>query len=294
MTFDRWAKELLLNELKCNGEVKYDKKGGWYCYSSGFLLRVAVEKISFGFFRINYEVMPLVAKLRNEFRHQYLIMFGIEDAEQFYCKIKNFSLAQRADSPLQRSKIELPETYEVAASIICEFLNPFFNSLTSYRQYCIECIDLQFMLLDIGADASERRQLAIDSFEHGAPSNKEIEEDPLYAKGYPWHTIRMTELPYVYAALGKYEEAVTAIRTLRSRCIELDQSTYENGYITKADYESRIEKENKRDAEIEQAMAANDHARCKAILDKNYQENRIMIREHLGFELPETWEQFVD
>lgn len=26
MTFERWAKELLLNELKCNGEVKYDKK----------------------------------------------------------------------------------------------------------------------------------------------------------------------------------------------------------------------------------------------------------------------------
>lgn len=253
-----------------------------------------MEKISFGFFRINYEVMPLVAKLRNEFRHQYLVMFGIEDTEQFYCKIKNFSLTQRAASPLQRSKIELPETYEAAASIIREFLNPFFNSLASYRQYCIECIALQFMLLDMGADDSERRQFAIDSFEHGAPSNKKIEEDPLYAKGYPWHTIRITGLPYVYAALGKYEEAVTAIRALRSRCIELDQSTYEKGYITEAEYKVRIEKENKKDAAIEQAMASNDHERCKAILDKNYQENRIMIREYLGFEIPETWEQFVE
>lgn len=101
-------------------------------------------------------------------------------------------------------------------------------------------------------------------------------------------------MPYVYAALGKFEEALTEIRVRRQARMESVEFNYSIGTYANREDEYLAEKqriENK-DHEIEVAMEEKNVARIQEILSENYQRNRQLIYERIGLEIPEKYETY--
>ena len=101
------------------------------------------------------------------------------------------------------------------------------------------------------------------------------------------------QMPYVYAALGKVEEALTEIRVRRQARMESVEFNYSIGTYANREDEYLAEKqriENK-DHEIEVAMEEENVARIQEILSENYQRNRQLIYERIGLEIPDEYDR---
>lgn len=286
MTFQRWAKELLMKEMDCEGQITYNRENGWCCLTAtGFLLRAKFEKIRFGNFRLNYEIMPLVGGIGKT--PTGTLTAYERDAKIDYDNIRGLSMDERRLNSLETAAFESPKTYESAAEIIHDFLNPLFQSLQSYREYCINCIYMLMLWKNVGTQESDRRKLAADYFDNRLPVDRAL-KDPNYPSYYPSHTVLTTSMRYVYAAMDKYQEALDEIRGIKDKIVDVIRMNYKWGYITKGDMVSDIQEAMQENADLEQAMVENDHTQCMEILNRNYQKNRILIKETLGFDLPSS------
>ena len=113
-----------------------------------------------------------------------------------------------------------------------------------------------------------------------------------YPPNFPWFTARINQIPYVYAFLGKYDDALARIRGRRQKQLQSlesarARSSYANreeAYLAQRQY---IETE---DREIEVAMEEKNVARIQEILSENYQRNRQLVYERIGLEIPEKYE----
>lgn len=290
MKFDKWAKDILIRELKPNDNVSYLPKRGWYsATSTGFLLRVELRKRSFGQFLVEYEIMPLVAPLFVSADKTLLTMGFPRDAiadYQMTTHIHNIDIY----SLFRRNAIHLPEINETCAAIIRHYLNPQFESLSSYERYRKESITGFCRIVYQGLGDQEICALSKQLINGKVPDNmRNPDIEGNYPSNYPWYTNFMNQMPYVYAMLGRYEEALSKIRGQRQNKIHGIEFNFKMGFITKETFDTRIQEANAEDAEIEQAMATSDVALCRTVLDRNYQKNRSLIREHLGLDLPESY-----
>ena len=294
MTFETWAKELLCKELKNQGTMVYIRKPrerqGWYCATpNGFLLHVDAEKMRFGFFRINYEIMPLIGRIWEGVGdiHPATMGMNYDMALDYIFKFGGDPLEHKSQN-LKTKCIGEMETDEVVVDMIRSYLNPLFDSLTSYEDYCKAAIEIMLFPRE-DVDRTKRAEVAQMLYEN--PHDVQLEMSAMlqerYPPDYPWYTQRINQMPYVYAYLGKYEEALAEIRGLRHVRLQVSKNSYEFGYISENAYlqdKQRIEKEN---YEIEAAMLAKDPALVHELLSANYQRNRTLIRERLGLEIPE-------
>lgn len=294
MTFETWAKELLCKELKNQGTMVYIRKPrerqGWYCTTpNGFLLHAEAEKVSFGFFRINYEIMPLVGRIYEAVGNNPPVSMGGNDDMAFDYIFKFGSFSHDHKSLNLRSKcIGESETDETVIDMIRNYLNPLFDSLSSYEDYCKDAIEIMLSYRD-DVDRKKRKEVAKMLYEnpHDVQVEMSAELRRRYPADYPWYAQRINQMPYVYAFLGKYEEALAWIRGGRHVRLQVSQNAYELGDYTENEYlqdKQRIEEE---DREIETAMQTGDTALVHKILLSNYQRNRTLIRERIGLELPE-------
>lgn len=294
MTFETWAKELLCKELKNQGTMVYIRKPrdrqGWYCATpNGFLLHVEAEKIRFGFFRINYEIMPLVGRIYEGVGDNPPVSMGMnyDMALDYMFKFGDAPLDHKSRN-LKTKYIGESETDETVVDMIRDYLNPLFDSLTSYENYCKAAIEIMLFPRD-DVDRAKRKEVAQKLYEN--PHDVQLEMSAMlresYPADYPWYAQRINQMPYVYAFLGKYEAALAMIRGLRHARLKAIKNNYEYGCLTENRYlqdKREIEIENH---EIEAAMLANDTALIHELLSANYQRNRTLIRERLGLELPE-------
>ncbi len=295
MTFETWAKELLCKELKNQGTMVYIRKPrerqGWYCPTpNGFLLHVEAEKIRFGLFRINYEIMPLVGRIREGVGDNPPVSMGMnyDVAGDYVWKIGSASIEHKSHW-LNSKCIGESETDETVIDMIRDYLNPLFDSLTSYEAYCKESIEI---MLHSRADVDRKKWKEVAQMLYENPHDVQLEMSAMlserYPPDYPWYAQRINQMPYVYAFLGKYEEALAELRGIKHVRLQVSKNSYEYGYITENRYlqdKQRIEEENH---EIETAMQEKDTVRVKNILEANYQRNRELIYERLGLELPST------
>lgn len=301
MTFERWAKELLCDELKNQGTTYYIKKPsarqGWYCVTpTGFLLHVKAEKGRNGFFGICYEIMPLIGKLL-EYPKIFSLtrplpvgMGTITDMALLYTRKFGLDYCNDECSHLRSAEIDLPKTRETAEEMIRNYLNPLFDSLSSYESYCKAAIEIELYVCE--RDKVKRRQMAQLLFDCGLDAGVDREDhcsqdSPIY---YPWYARHTTAMPYVYAALGKYEAALAHIRAIREMRMKTLTNAYERGdYAKRTDvYWERMDELKRDDNEIEMAMQANDAELVKEILEKNYRRNKEIVHKQLGIDLPET------
>ncbi len=299
MTFETWAKELLCKELKNQGTMIYVRKPrerqGWYCATpNGFLLHVEAEKIRFGDFRIKYEIMPLIGRIAEAVKgapYVPSVSMGMNyDMALDY--IGKFGYSYNHNSRLLRSKsIGEGATDEIVVDMIRNYLNPLFESLTSYENYCKAAIEIMlFHNKDI--DVNKRKEIAQMLFDR----RPDVGIDPPvyyrdnYPSDYPWFAQKINQMPYVYALLGKYEDALAKIRGIRHVRMKSLEYNYTIGtYTNRMDNSlSQKQKKENEDHEIETAMQEKDIVRIRNILEANYQRNRELIYERLGIEIPET------
>lgn len=299
MTFETWAKELLCKELKNQGEMFYIRKPsiyqGWYCLTpTGFLLRVKPEKISYGFFRFNYEIMPLVGRIVDapkDYPHALgVTMEGcFSDTAYGYAWKFSHPFGHKSTS-LRTKKIEEDETKEIVLDMIHNFLNPLFDSLTSYENYCKALIEIR--LYPMERNEIKRRELVKRLFDHGVNAGVDRGEfcRSEFPIDYPWFADRINQMPYVYALLGKFDEALAMIRGIRKVRLGVIEFNYEIGTYTNRmdDYLKAVQDTKSKNHEIETAMQEKDIDGIRNILEANYQRNRELIYERIGFEIPET------
>lgn len=299
MTFERWAKELLCKELKSQGTTYYIKKSivnqGWYCLTpTGFLLHVYADKQRFGNFEIKYEIMPLIGRITElsaDFpipkAYKIPVAMGVGYDVRFLYKRK---FCHKKLISLRSADIELPQTYENAKKMICDYLNPLFDSLNSYENYCKATIEIELYTSE--RDERKRKHMAQLLFDRGieAGINRENHCPEEYPEYYPWYASYTTAMPYVYAALGKYEVALAHIRAIREVRMQVLTNAYKRGdYAKNPDmFLKKMEELKRDDNEIEMAMQANDAELVKQILENNYRRNQELIRESLGIEIPEN------
>jgi hypothetical protein len=294
MTFETWAKELLCRELKKQGTMVYIRKPrerqGWYCTTeNGFLLHVEAEKISFGFFRINYEIMPLVGRITEAVGNNPPVSMGMnyDVAHEYLFKFGRYSPDHKSLN-LRSKCIGESETDETVIDMIRNYLNPLFDSLLSYEDYCKDAIEIM-VSYRTDVDRKKKKEVAKMLYEnrHDIQVEMSAELRKTYPADFPWYAQRINQMPYVYAFLGKYEEALAWIHGIRHARLEVSQYNYEHGYSTENDhlqYKQILEEE---DREIEVAMQTGDTALVQEILLSNYQRNRTLIRERIGLEFPE-------
>lgn len=301
MTFETWAKELLCRELKSQGTVLYVRKPrdgkGWYCATpNGFLLRVEADKERFGYFGINYEIMPLVGRVyeaKPGDPGDPIVSMGLkQSATTDYAARSGFFFQHKINS-LQTKSIGERETDELVVEMICNFLNPLFASLTSYENYCKAAIEtcLGFMV----QPEARRKEVAHGLFYRtpGVDFFPPLYDQSEFPPNYPWFTNRINQMPYVYAFLGKYDDALTRIcawrqdqmQSLESACARGFYANREEAYSRQKQY---IENE---DREIEVAMKEKNVARIQEILSENYQRNRQLIYERIGLEIPDEYDR---
>ena len=298
MTFERWSKDLLCKELKAQGDVYYIKKPirrkGWYCViPTGFLLRVEAEKINYGFFRLNYEVMPFVGRIvvppNRMLSRGSVAMGNLTDAARPYMKKFGFDPLNHKCTELRRDEIHLPETYDTAADIIRNFLNPLFDSISTYESYAKAAIEIELYTKE--QDEARRKEMVQRLFGQGIAAGVDrtgnCPKD--YPQSFPWYARQTTAMPYVYAALNKYEAALAYIRSIRElRMQALDRNRDMVFFQNRMEeYCARAESLKRENCELETALQTSDTDRVKEILQKNYERNRDLVREMLGIELPE-------
>lgn len=296
MTFKTWSKELLCKELKNQGKMLYIRKPdtlqGWYCFTpSGLLLHVEPEKIRYGFFRFNYEIMPLVGRFGGS---EYLphdsavTMDGSRDVAYDYTSKFEYPFGHKSRS-LKTKEIRESATNEVALEMIHNYLNPLFDSLTSYENYCKSSIEIR--LYPMERNEIKRRKLVELLFTHGinAGINRGEFCPSEYPADYPWFADRINQMPYVYALLGKFEDALAMIHGIRHVCLQATQNSYQLGYTTENNYLKNVKIIESKDCEIEVAMQEKDIVRVRSILEANYQRNRKLIYERLGLEISEVF-----
>lgn len=301
MTFETWAKELLCRELKSPGTVHYVRKPrnfqGWYCATPyGFLLHVEAAKESFGYFGINCEIMPLVGRIteaREDLPYIPPVSMGLMmSATSDYAARSGFPFRSEI-SFLKTKSIDEGKTEELIVEMIHNYLNPLFASLTSYESYCKSAIEA--MLIPMVQSEAKRKALAEGLF-HRTPGVEFF--PPFYDQsempaGYSWFTRRINQMPYVYAALGKFEEALTEIRVRRQARMESVEFNYSIGTYANREDEYLAEKQRieNEDHEIEVAMEEKNVARIQEILSENYQRNRQLIYERIGLEIPDEYDR---
>lgn len=300
MTFETWAKELLCRELKSPGTVHYVRKPrsfqGWYCATPyGFLLHVEAAKESFGYFGINYEIMPLtgrVYEVEPNFLGDPIVSMGLKLSATTDCAISSGFPFQHKIDFLRTKSIGERETDELVAEVIHNYLNPLFASLTSYESYCKSAIE--GMLIPMVRSEAKRKALAEGLFHRtpGVAFFPPFYDHREYPPNFPWFTAKINQMPYVYAFLGKYDDALARIRDRRQKLLQSLESARARGsyanreeaYLAQRQY---IETE---DREIEVAMEEKNVARIQEILSENYQRNRQLIYERIGLEIPEKYE----
>ena len=296
MTFETWAKELLCKELKEQGTTIYVRKPkhlqGWYCATPyGFLLHVEAEKIHVGYFRIKYEIMPLIGRLFDPIDAVPVaprVSMGYStDVATDYIRKFDYSIDHDCLS-LKTHSIGESATDETVVDMIRNFLNPLFDSLTSYENYCKGAIEMPFY--NEVKDVNKRKELAQMLFDCGlaAGISRPVYYRDNFPMDYPWYTLRINQMPYVYALLGKYEEALAGIHGLREVRLRSAEFTYEEGCWTKDVYLEEVNLIENRCREIEESMQKKDIVRIRNILEANYQRNRELIYKLLGLEIPET------
>ena len=296
MTFETWAKELLCEELKNQGTMIYIRKPrerqGWYCATpNGFLLHVEAEKVRFGCFRINYEIMPLIGRIFEAVNDTPSVSMGMnyDMSMEYIFKFGSFSHDHKCLN-LKSKCIGESETDETVVDMIRNYLNPLFDSLTSYEDYCKTAIEITlFHKNDV--DIKKRKEIAQMLFDHRQAAGIEV---PInfrenYPIDYPWYTQRINQMPYVYAFLGKYEEAIAQICGIRQVRMEGIERTYAQGYYKEDTYLKQKQILENENHEIEVAMQERDIALVNEILAANYQRNRTLIYEYIGMELPDEF-----
>ena len=299
MTFETWAKELLCKELKNQGVITYIRKPhhlqGWYCATpNGFLLHVEPEKTSFGYFRINYEIMPLIGRIIEPSidlpRIPDVTMCSVRDADYDYIGKFNYSFDHPCISLKTRS-IGENVTDQTVVDIIRDYLNPLFDSLTSYENYCKAAIETKLFYVE--RNIEKRKELAQGLFDHGY----NIGIDPPahyqdnYPTDYPWFADNISQMPYVYAFLGKHEEVLAKIRGVRQFRINLLENSRARGeYIYRMEQylgeKHRLENEKH---EIEEALQEGNTAYIHEILLENYRRNRDFIYKCIGLKIPKEY-----
>ncbi len=299
MTFETWAKELLCKELKDQGTTIYVRKPkhlqGWYCATpSGFLLHVEAEKTRFGYFRINYEIMPLIGRFFDPTDAvpvvPYVSMGMNTDVAWDY--IRKFDYPADHDcKSLRTHSIGESATDDTVVAMVRNYLNPLFESLTSYENYCKGAMEIYPFYNEI-KEVSKRKELSQMLFDCGLSAG--ISRPAYYRDNfpmdYPWYTLRINQMPYVYALLGKYEEALAQIRGIREVRLRLQSAeyTHEQCPYTEDVYLEQVQLIKNRCREIEEAMQKKDIVRIRNILEANYQRNRELIYKLLGLKIPET------
>lgn len=301
MTFETWAKELLCRELISPGTVHYVRKPrdcqGWYCATpNGFLLHVEAAKESFGYFGINYEIMPLtgrVYEVEPGFLGDPIVSMGLKLSATTDCAIRSGFPFQHKIDFLRTKSIGECETNELVVEMIHNYLNPLFASLTSYESYCKSAIEA--MLIPMVQSEAKRKALAEGLFHRtpGVAFFPPFYDHREYPPNFPWFTARINQMPCVYAFLGQYDDALVRIRDRRQKQLQSLESARARGsyanreeaYLAQRQY---IETE---DREIEVAMEEKNVARIQEILSENYQRNRQLIYERIGLEIPDEYDR---
>ena len=262
MTYNAWAKELILNHMENFGETTYHKNE-WYCATpAGFLLNVQFEKVRMGFFRIGYNIMPLVAPLNEDYQGIYMSMESDLDAGIDFFSDMGYTLDEWPEFKVK--EYESPKTGENCITVLRNYLNPLFSKMDSLHSCCMQ--GLQRICDGVYASRSpeERHRIAEDLFLKGYSEGAETPSTwPDAPADFPWYGGRIPGFPFVYAALGKYEAASAWLRYLY-RSYRMDRPT----------------------AALYKAMLNNSREECTGVLDQIYQKNRTAIKNTLGLNLP--------
>lgn len=258
MTFNSWAKQLILGEIKSKGQATYTKQG-WFCATTtGFLLHVGFEKISFGFFRISCNIMPLVAPLNEDYKGIYMNMGAAMDAGFEYYNRIGLPLFERPE--FKSKEFESSEVSESCIAVIRHYVNPLFEKLDSLQSYCIQSIRDTCDYVYGSHSSQERNLIANDLFRKGYSDGIEKPSiwNDIVEPDYVWYAERINGLPFVYAALGKYKEALTVMKH-QFKSYKMDPTS----------------------ASLNEAMFKNDAEECNAILDRIYEKTVWRLKIHL-------------
>lgn len=211
MTLNCFAKEIFQKELKIDGKYVW-KNNCLYCLTPGdFLLRIYLERQSFGHFGLYLFVIPLIAPIRFDVMGKNLVSIDCTGIEIASTMLRSGYTTFPACMPFFTMCSKDPESsYSVCAEMIQMYVNPYFEKVRTIRDY----YDIEM------ADVEKRWQMDIHRDEYSFPNNCN------------WYNTGISARPYVYAFVRDYEDALSFIHVscknsdgfTKERYAELEQA----------------------------------------------------------------------
>lgn len=267
-----WLNELYEKNITFQGQHKIVGGRFYGVTDGGVLLKIETQTFRDGSFDFVYGEAPLIVPLRAGEKKEELFLSGNNYAGMEYCRRMNFSVHEAPGDRYARqrcrsNKISRIEPY---CADILRMVDSDFSRCSSVHGFSELCMERFARLPE-----ESRRELAF-CYPGDCPAEGDIfGEFGCYI--------------YVNVLLKNYDKALARIRGENTRMRLLYRDNLKYGDWSQERYEKEIFLITARYREITLALLEHDFEACEAILEHNYQQNRQLLSERLGFSLPESY-----
>ena len=270
-----WLNGLYEKNITFQGQHKI--VGGYFygVTDGGLLLKIATQTFRDGAFDFVYGAAPLIVPIRPDEKKYEIYISNSNYAGMEYCRRKNYSVhAAPGDSYVrQQCRGNALSVVEQCCAEILHMVDSDFSKCNTVRGFSDLCEERYSRL-----NEESRRALAAEF-----PRDCPLESEFFGAFGC---------YIYVNVLFGNYDKALARVRGERHRMRQLYRASLQRGDWSQEQFDAATAKNLAEHRDITIAMLNDDTAACEAVLERNYQENRRILAERLGFSLPESYKDF--
>lgn len=267
-----WLNELYQRCIHFDGRSVITHGGFYGVTSGGLLLKLKACRYRGENFAFVYEAMPLIVPITGCPEKHEVTSCGEINANADYCHQMGWEIFDEAARPymnLRDAPASLPLLERRCADIL-RLVDQRFRTLCDIRDYADFCKSRYAAL------SEEQRRAGISAYPADYPA---VGNMFCGNGGYV----------YVCTFFGEAAAALARIRGERQYLRQVLDNSFASGYTAPDAYARECAETNGLYKEVEQALSANDLPACEAVLEKNYQKNRQLLSERLGFSLPESY-----
>lgn len=270
-----WLNRLYEKSITFQGQHKI--VGGYFygVTDGGLLLKIATQTFRDGSFMFRYGESPLIVPLREGEKHEIYICNDRYASMEYRHRAKDSTY----DAALEELFLNprwpkcSQSTLEERCTALLGMIDRDFSRIRTIQDFSDACVERYERLSE-----EERRKVAAE-FPRDCPPESE------FFGAFGCYI-------YVNVLFGNYDKALARVRGERHRMRQLYRASLQRGDWTQEQFDAATAKNLAEHRDITIAMLNDDTAACEAILERNYQENRRILAERLGFSLPESYKDF--
>ena len=272
-----WLNKLYKENITFQGQHKIVGGRFFGVTDGGVLLKIETQTFRDGSFTFLYGMAPLIVPLR-AVEEKYKIYI----CDERYAAIEYSNRrAKPADSAQEGMYLnphcaadELP-LLERRCAVLLRMIDHDFLRCDSTGDFSAICMERFARLTE-----EERQNLAVNY-----PEDCPVEGDFFGTFG---------SYIYVNTLLGNYDKALARVRGEKYRMRLLNRASLKRGDCTQEEFEAETAKNLAKYRDIIPALLNHDMAACEVVLERNYQQNRQILFERLGFILPKDYRELCE